>query len=910
MTHSSKIRDSFRNFFKKHGHEVVHSASVIPQNDPTLIFANAGMVPFKDVFTGQDTRPYKRATSAQKCIRISGKHNDLENVGVTARHHTFFEMLGNFSFGDYFKEAAISYAWELFSKEWQLDSQRLVVTVFAGESGLPADDEAAGLWRKISGLPDSRILRLGAADNFWQMGDTGPCGPCSEIHYFFGDGEPDLSLFGKEPGADGRGWVELWNLVFMQFERQVSGELNKLPAPSIDTGMGLERISCVLQNVVSNYDTDLLRPIVDLTADIAGKRYGGTLGEDDVSMRVIADHARTTAFLISEGVFPDRAERSYVLRRVMRRAIRHGHRLGIERLFLHECALAVADAMSGEYPELRERRALIGEIAQQEETRFRQTLKRGLERLNEAVSGIKHVADGSESQGSASGAVQTSGHADLSINQISGALAFELYDTYGFPFDLQEVLAQEHGLAIDKAGFEAELEKARERSAGSKLGEEAIAGVYRKLAAEFGGTQVEFLGYDAEQAEAELVGIAVGNEVVQQITAGQAGVLVTRQTPFYGESGGQVGDRGSIELGEARFVVTDTQKPVAGLVVHIGQLERGSLSRGQTVKLRVDRATRSATRRNHSATHLLHLALRKVVGPHAMQKGSRVGPESLRFDYSSGSPLTDEQIAQIEQIVNERILLNVAVTTDVLPMAEAKARGAIGIFEEKYGETVRMLSIADSLELCGGTHVARTGDIGAFKILSDAGIAAGVRRIEATTGFGALGFVDSLQRELSRTAELLKATPLTVFERTEKLIAQRKELQREIEQLKKQLLSGGSKDLTQLARNQAGVNVLGATVEIADPGALRTLADQLRDKLAPAVVVLGAKQADDKVLLVCTVSKELTKQWKAGALIKEIAALVSGSGGGRPDFAQAGGSDAARLPEAVERVYSLVTASA
>jgi len=884
MTHSTKIRDSFRNYFRKQGHEVVHSASLIPQNDPTLIFANAGMVPFKDVFTGQDSRPYKRAASSQKCIRISGKHNDLENVGVTARHHTFFEMLGNFSFGDYFKEQAIGFAWELFTKEWKLDQNRLVVTVFEGEPGLPADDEAAALWRKISGLPEGRILRLGAADNFWQMGDTGPCGPCSEIHYFFGDGEPDLGLFGKEPGADGRGWVELWNLVFMQFERQPGGSLVKLPAPSIDTGMGLERISCVLQGVVSNYDTDLLRPIVDLTASIAGKRYTGSLSEDDVSMRVIADHARTTAFLISEGVFPDRAERSYVLRRVMRRAIRHGHRLGIERAFLHECALAVADAMGGEYPELRERRALISDITQQEEARFRQTLKRGLDR----------VRDYAWPEGQ-------------SERVLPGTVAFELYDTYGFPLDLQEVIGQESGFRVDKTGFEAELEKARERSAGSKLGEEAVAGVYRKLAAEIG--EVQFLGYEAETAESELVGIVVNGALAEQIGAGQRGQLVVRATPFYGESGGQVGDRGVIARGDARFVVEDTQKPLPGLIVHSGVLESGGLRRGEQVELAVDHDSRAATRRNHSATHLLHLALRRVVGQHAMQKGSLVGPERLRFDYSGSAPLTAAQIAQIERLVNERILQNAAVTTDVLPMAEAKSRGAIGIFEEKYGETVRMLSIGDSLELCGGTHVSRTGDIGSFKILSDAGIAAGVRRIEATTGLGALAYVDSLQQELQRTAELLKATPTTVFERTEKLIAQRKDLQRELEQVKKQLVSGGSRDLTTLVRRQGDVSVLGATVEIADPGALRTLADQLRDKLAPAVVVLGAKQADDKVLLVCTVSKELTSRFKAGQLIKEIAGLVSGSGGGRPDFAQAGGSDAARLPEAVERVYALVSAA-
>jgi alanyl-tRNA synthetase len=880
MTSSTKIRDTFRSYFKKNGHEWVHSASIIPQNDPTLIFVNAGMVPFKDVFTGQESRPYKRATSSQKCLRISGKHNDLENVGVTARHHTFFEMLGNFSFGDYFKEEAIRQAWELFTEVLKLDKKRLVVTVFEGEPGLPADDEAAALWSKIAGLPKDRVLRLGAADNFWQMGDTGPCGPCSEIHYFFGDGEPDLSLFGREPGEDGRGWVELWNLVFMQFDKQKDGKLNNLPAPSIDTGAGLERLACVLQNVVSNYDTDLLRPVVDLAASISGKKYGGTLGADDVSMRVIADHARATAMLISEGVFPDRAERSYVLRRVMRRAIRHGHRLGIERLFLHECALLVADAMSGEYPELEERRALISDITQQEESRFRQTLKRGLDRL------------------------QTYDFGKATSRVLPGAVAFELYDTYGFPLDLQEVIGNESGFSIDKPGFDSELEKARERSAGSKLGEEAVDGVYRKLSAEAG--EVKFLGYDAESGESQVIGLIANGALVEQLSAGQAGRLVTRETPFYGESGGQVGDHGVIELAGARFVVEDTHKPLNGLFVHIGKLESGSIKRGDKVRLTVDPDKRAATRRNHSATHLLHLALRATVGQHAMQKGSLVAPDRLRFDYSGSVPLTEAQISQIERLVNERILWNAEVTTEVLPMAEAKQRGAIGIFEEKYGDVVRMLRIADSLELCGGTHVKRTGDIGSFKILSEGGIAAGVRRIEAATGMNALAYVDGLQRELSRAAELLKGSPTQIAERIEKLLLQRKETARELEQLKKQLVSGGSRDLTSLVRKQGDVNVLGATVDLGDANAMRELADQLRDKFAPAVIVLGAKQGADKVALVCTVSKELTSRFKAGQLIKEIATLVSGSGGGRPDFAQAGGSDVAKLPEAVERIYTLV----
>ncbi len=881
MTKSSDIRNTFRDFFGKRGHEVVPSAPLIPQNDPTLIFVNAGMVPFKDVFTGQDTRPYKRATSSQKCIRISGKHNDLENVGVTARHHTFFEMLGNFSFGDYFKPEAIEYAWELITKELGISKDRLVVTVFGGEKGLPADDEAAALWAKIAGLPKERILGCGAADNFWQMGDTGPCGPCTEIHYFFGEGTPDLSLFGKEPGGDGRGWVELWNLVFMQFNRQKDGTLNKLPAPSIDTGAGLERLACVLQGVVSNYDTDLLRPIVDLTSQISGKRYRGTLEADDVSMRVIADHARTTAFLIAEGVFPDRAEREYVLRRVMRRAIRHGQRLGVERLFLHECALAVVDRMGSEYPELRERRALIADITQQEETRFRHTLKRGLDRLH-SYAWPKGAA----------------------ARVLPGEVAFELYDTYGFPYDLQEVIGREQSFDIDKSGFDRELEKARERSAGSKVGDLAVEEVYRAVSAEVG--TVSFVGYETESAQAPVLALISKGKLVDKVQVGEEAELVTQATPFYGESGGQAGDSGQISTASGLFLVSDTQKPVAGLFVHKGQVAKGAFSKGEQVTLTVDHEKRAATRRNHSATHLLHLGLRTVVGQHAMQKGSLVGPDRLRFDYSAAAAPTAEELAQIERMVNERVLQNVAVTTEVLPMAAAKEKGAIGIFEEKYGEVVRMLRIADSLELCGGTHVARTGDIGSFKIISESGIAAGVRRIEGATGMNALAHSHALERALAQTAELLKTAPLQVHEKVEKLLSQRKDLERELQQLNKKLASGGSRDLSAAARKIGEVTVLGTTVDVADPVALRELADQLRDKLAPSVIVLGAKAAEDKVVLVCTVSKELTTRFKAGQIIKEVAACVGGGGGGRPDFAQAGGSDPSKLEDAMRLVYQLV----
>jgi len=889
MTKSaSQIRDAFRDFFAARGHEKLKSGPIVPANDPTLMFANAGMVQFKDVFVGAETRSYKRATTSQKCLRVSGKHNDLENVGVTARHHTFFEMLGNFSFGDYFKEDAIKYAWDFLTETMQLPKDKLIVSVFGGEEGLPADSEAEKLWHELCGIPKDRIIRLGAKDNFWSMGETGPCGPCTEIHYFFGSGKPDVARFGEEPDEHGNGWVEIWNNVFMQFERKAGGELIPLPAPSIDTGMGLERIACVVQGVFSNYDTDLLRPVVDLAAKISKKKYGGTLAPDDVSMRVIADHARAAAFLISEGVFPDRDGRPYVLRRIMRRAIRHGHRLGIEQPFLHECALLVADNMSGEYSELRERRALIADITKQEEERFRATLKRGLDRLADAKLELR--SDGNKN-----------------VKTLTGPQAFELYDTYGFPLDLQEVLGREQGFAIDEAGFEKELERARERSQGSKVGEAGVDAVYKQLSETL--PKVAFLGYDQEQAPSEVLALVHAGAIVGKLSAGQAGEIVTAKTPFYGESGGQVGDQGVIRAGDALFRVTDTLKPRDGLFVHKGKLEQGSIEKGQKVELEVDNGTRSATRRNHSATHLLHLALRSVVGPQAMQKGSLVGPDRLRFDYSAATPLTDDQIARIEDIVNERILRNADVTTDVLGMNEAKERGAIGIFEEKYGDVVRMLTIGDSKELCGGTHVRRTGDIGSFKVLSDSGIAAGVRRIEAATGVNALAYTRELERELGRVAAAVKGNVRDAGDKVQKLLERQREQQREIDSLKKKLTSGGTRDLTESAREVNGMRVLGAVVDLDDSKALRDLSDNLRDKLAPAVIVLGGKAADGRALLVCAVSKELTSRLKAGDIIKELAAMVGGGGGGRPDFAQAGGSDPDKLEAAVARVYELAAAA-
>ncbi len=886
MASSSEIRESFLQFFAERGHERVASGPLVPPNDPTLMFANAGMVQFKDVFTGKEERPYSRATSSQKCIRISGKHNDLENVGVTARHHTFFEMLGNFSFGNYFKRDAIKFAWDYFVDALELDPERFVVTVFGGEEGLaPADEEAAAIWKDVTGFPDERIIRCGAKDNFWQMGDTGPCGPCSEIHYCLGLDEVDPRTFGEEPAADGRGWFELWNLVFMQFERHPDGKMEALPAPSIDTGAGLERIAVVKQGVLSNYDTDLLRPIVDLASEISGKRYTESPSEDDISMRVIADHARTAAFLISEGVFPDKDGRAYVLRRVMRRAIRHGHRLGIGELFLHHCALRVVDDMGDVYPQLSERRALIEQIIQQEEERFRRTLDRGLQLISENDEWIERGG----------------------VRSLPGQVAFRLYDTYGFPLDLQNVIGEEQGFQIDQEGFDEELAQARLRSQGSKVGSTAVAEVYPVLAQRVGA--VEFLGYDSETARGEVVALVADGASVDELGPGVSGEIIARATPFYPEQGGQVGDRGVIELDGARFEVEDTRKPVEGLIVHCGKVVSGSFEPGVEVDLRVDHELRSATRRNHSATHLLHWALRQVVGETAAQKGSLVGPDRLRFDYSGTRPLEASEIEQIENLVNACVLDNSDITTETLPMDEAKRRGAIGIFEEKYGDVVRMLTIGPSLELCGGTHAHRTGDIGLFKVLSETGLAAGVRRIEATTGLNALAHLRRVESELTGAASLLKAPALQLRDRVGRLVEQQKESHREIERLKRSLMSGGSADLSADAREVDGARVLGATVELGDAGALREMADQLRDKLAPAVILLGSASKDGKkALLVCSVSKALTGRFRAGDIVKVAASVVGGNGGGRPDFAQAGGPDPSKLNEAVTKVYELVGA--
>jgi alanyl-tRNA synthetase len=881
---SASVRQAFLDFFRGHGHEVVQSGPLVPPNDPTLLFANAGMVQFKDLFTGREKRAYTRATSSQKCIRISGKHNDLEAVGPSPRHHTFFEMLGNFSFGDYFKEEAIVFAWDFLTKTLCLPADKMIFTYFKGEEGIPMDEQARDLWKKITGFGEERIRGLGMADNFWQMGDTGPCGPCSEIHYYHGDGCP-LEQFGEEQLPNGQGWMEIWNLVFMQFERSIVGgaaKLDALPAPSIDTGAGLERVSGVVQGKTNNYDVDLLREIVECAAKIAGKPYGGTMQPDDVSMRVIADHARTTAFLVAEGILPDRTGREYVLRRVMRRAIRHGHRLGIKRPFLHEVASKVVELMGGHFTELKSRADLIASVAEQEEVRFRATIERGLGMLEDRFSSM-----------SAQG--QT---------VLAGADAFQLYDTYGFPLDLTEVICVERGMQVDHAGYEAALEAARARSE-FKGAERAVEGVYRGALELVPGGVVSFLGYDRDDAQSKLLALISDNALVGNAAEGQAVEIVVAETPFYGESGGQVGDRGTIETETGLVQIEDTQKPLPGLWVHIGKVVRGSVETGQVARLVIDVERRNATRRNHSATHLLHLGLRTLVGEHAQQKGSVVGPERLRFDFTHDRPLTDEQIRGLEQFVNRRILENVPVRTEVLDMDAARARGAMMIFEEKYGDVVRMLTMGDSVELCGGTHARATGDIGLLKITGEQGVAAGVRRITAVTGAGALGYLWDLEDKLERIAEKAKSSPADVIEKVGKLVDRQRMLEKQLEEMERKLLTGGGGGLGALlaqAKTFGDAQVLALRTEVSDRGALRELAEQLRDKLGNAVVLVGSV-ADGKAQLVLTVSKAISAKYSAGDLIKGVSAIVGGSGGGRPDMAQAGGTQPEKLDEALESLY-------
>jgi alanyl-tRNA synthetase len=879
---SAEIRRSFLEFFKKHGHEVVRSAPLVPQNDPSLLFTNAGMVPFKDVFTGREERPYVRATSSQKCVRAGGKHNDLENVGRTARHQTFFEMLGNFSFGDYFKEQAITLAWTWLTQELAMDPKRLVISVFGGDASLKLgpDDEARALWKKISGFGDDRIFGLGMKDNFWMMGDTGPQGPCSEIHYYTGDGAADPKTFGDEPGPDGAGWTEIWNLVFMQFEKKSrDAELQPLPKPSIDTGAGLERVSAVVQGVRSNYDTDLLLPLVETAARMAKKSYGRSMSDDDVSMRVLADHARASAFLIADGILPSNEGRGYVLRRIMRRAIRHGKRIGLAEGEFGLLCEQVIGMMGEPYGELREAHGLISRAVDNEDMSFRRTLDRGLKLLEDELA---------------------------KKTTIPGEVVFKLYDTYGFPADLTRVIAEEHGLSVDEAGFEREMGKQRARSEDFVGSDEAVADVYKALRAKHGATT--FHGYDGTQADGAILAILDDKgQVIDQAGTGQAVQIIASATPFYGESGGQMGDTGVIQHRDFEIAVEDTLKPGGDLIVHRGKVTRGQVSRGASATFIVDEERRDAIRANHSATHLLHLALKEVLGDHVAQKGSLVAPDRLRFDFSHFQPMTDDEKRRIEALVNAEIRHNQDSVVDVRGFEEAKKLGAVALFGEKYGDQVRVMRIGrKSMELCGGTHVPRAGDIGLFKITQELGIAQGVRRLEAVTGKGAVEYVQKLEDELARAAERTRSPLFQVASQVERLQKELKERERRIEELQRKLASGGGRDLLADARDVAGVKVLSARTDVGDPKALREVADQLRGKIKSGVIVLGGV-GDGKVSLVAAVTADLTQRVHAGKIISEISKLVGGKGGGKPDLAQGGGTDVAKLDEALAAVYALVT---
>jgi len=872
---AGEIRETFLRFFEERGHRRVASSSMIPDSDPTLLFTNAGMVPFKNVFLGEEVRDYDRATSSQKCMRVSGKHNDLENVGRTPRHHTFFEMLGNFSFGDYFKREAIEFAWELVEQDFGIDPARLVATVFR------EDDEAYDIWREGIGLPSEKVIRLDEAENFWSMGTTGPCGPCSEIHVDFGVNDACRSTV-CDPSCDCGRWLEIWNLVFMQFDRDESGRMTPLPEPSIDTGAGLERMAAILQGVPSNYETDLFRGILTRAQDISGVSRGSD-PEQDVSLNVVADHARAITFLIGDGVLPANEGRGYVLRRILRRAARHGVLLGVEKPFLFQVADAVIDEMAGAYPELLDRRGYITDRIQREEARFLETLSKGLVLLEE------HVAE----------------LASRGETTLAGDAVFRLYDTFGFPVDLTADILRGHGIELDQAGFDASMKVQRERAraAWKGSGDVKAGEVYNRIAKDVATT---FTGYEQRHAEAKIEALIVDGRVCDVARPGDSVEVVVDVTPFYAEAGGQVGDIGEIRSGDGRITVSDTQRPVGELVVHRGRVEEGEIHVDRAAELVVDGEARDATVRNHSGTHLLHAALRRVVGSQAMQKGSLVGPERLRFDFTHDAPLTRDEIEAIEDLANEWIEANVAGATREMAYADAVEAGAIAIFEEKYGDRVRVVSFGDvSTELCGGTHARATGDIGVLKIVSESGIAAGVRRIEALTGRAALLYMRNQEHLLRNLAAKLKAAPAELPDRVDKLLEERRALDREVEQLKAAQRESASSDLTGDAKEIAGVRVLSARVDGVAAKELRNMVDELRSKLASGIVLLACEQ-DGRLALAVGVTKDLTDRYRAGDLMREIAGIVGGKGGGRPDFAQGGGEDPSRLAEAFERFEALV----
>jgi alanyl-tRNA synthetase len=866
---SAEIRQAFLEYFKEQGHDVVPSSSLVPGNDPTLLFTNAGMVQFKDVFLGQEKRANNRATSSQRCVRAGGKHNDLENVGYTARHHTFFEMLGNFSFGDYFKREAIQFAWNFLTKELGLPEEKLWVTVFED------DDEAADIWLKEMGVDSSRFSRLGEKDNFWSMGDTGPCGPCTEIFYDHGEDIP-----GGPPGSpdeDGDRYIEIWNLVFMQFNRSADGSMTELPKPSVDTGMGLERIAAVMQKVHSNYEIDLFQNIIREAIAITG-----TKDLDSNSLNVIADHIRSCAFLIVDGVIPANEGRGYVLRRIIRRAIRHGHKLGMNEPFFHKLVAPLAAEMGEAYPELSASQARVEEALLAEEQQFSRTLDNGLAILEKAIANLKG-------------------------DVIPGETVFRLYDTYGFPVDLTGDIARERGLSLDLEEFDAEMgkQKAQARSASHFETTEAL-----DIRLENG---TSFTGYDNLQAEASVVGLFKDGKAVSTLEEGESGIVLLDSTPFYAESGGQVGDCGTLLSKQVRFSVRDTQKQ-GDQFLHIGSIESGVLNNGDNLSCCVDNTLRQPIVLNHSATHLMHEALRQTLGDHVQQKGSLVNPKYLRFDFSHNKAVSDAELKQIEVLVNQQILANAEVGKAVMSMDDARQKGAMALFGEKYGDEVRVISMGSmtddgkefSIELCGGTHVRRTGDIGLFKIIQESGIAAGVRRIEAVTGNTAVALVQDNEDRLKQIASVVKSSQDGVVERVEQLNQANKQLEKELSQLKAKLASSAGTDLASQAQEIHGVKVLVAIVEGLDSKSLRDTTDQLKNKLGTAVVLL-ATVAGDKVSLVAGVTKDVTDRVKAGDLVNEIAQKVGGKGGGRPDMAMAGGNSPDQLPEAILHAKQYLT---
>ena len=859
---SAELRNAFLEFFRARGHAVVASSPLVPGNDPTLLFTNAGMVQFKDVFLGKDERSYKRAASSQRCVRAGGKHNDLENVGYTARHHTFFEMLGNFSFGDYFKREAIDYAWDFVTGTLKIPPERLWVTVFRD------DDEAADLWLKRIKVDPKRFLRMDEQSNFWAMGDTGPCGPCSEIFYDHG---PDI--VGGPPGSkdeDGDRYVEIWNLVFMQYERSADGKMTPLPKPSVDTGMGLERTAAVMQGVHSNYDIDLFQGLIAAAAEATHQKK-----KTSPSLRVIADHIRACSFLIVDGVIPGNDGRGYVLRRIIRRAIRHGYKLGQEKPFFHQLVPALVKEMGEACPELVKGADHAGRVLRQEEERFAETLENGMELLETAIKKLKGKT-------------------------IAGETVFKLYDTFGFPVDLTADIARERGLAIDTLGFEKAMEGQRERGrAASRFGVDLRG-------ADTLDVESAFCGYETLEGVGKITAILKAGAEEKSAASGEEVQVVLDKTPFYAEAGGQVGDVGVLDNKQARFKVTDTKK-LGDAHLHIGRLESGSLAIGDKLTAKVDVATRQATMLNHSATHLLHAALRKVLGAHVLQKGSLVAPDRLRFDFSHTQAVTPQELESIEGLVNAEIRRNSAADIRELPYDAAIKAGAMALFGEKYGDVVRVLRFGDfSTELCGGTHVARTGDIGLFRITSEGGIASGIRRIEAVTGEGALESVRATESLLRRTATALRSTPIEVEDKVNQLLERQKKLERELASLKSKLTSGHRGDLAESAVQVRGVQVVATAIDGADAQSLREAVDSLKGRLGSAVIVLATVTEDGKVSLVAGVTPDLTATIKAGDLVGSIAAMVGGRGGGRPDFAQAGGSDPSRLVEALAAVRGLV----